>query len=196
MLRDWPCHLLYQESLLLNLTFFFLTDRERVIELAHSISKLYLLNLDLLFPIIKPLYSNTGRSAKNQQGIIRSLVLMLDQGFHDLRLWAAKVAADKLLCAICGFQFGDAPAFSSYYDFTRRLWLASQKSRLERKRRLRSFYPKPRKKLQQGKKYKLPKHNGVKNLPNWQSVMNCLLIVRNGSSRTSSPVASSILRSN
>jgi hypothetical protein len=92
--------------------------------LAHSISKLYLLNLDLLFPIIKPLYSNTGRSAKNQQGI-RSLVLMLAQGFHDLRLWAAKVAADKLLCAICGFQFGDAPTFSSYYDFTRRLWLAS-----------------------------------------------------------------------
>jgi hypothetical protein len=30
MLRDWPCHLLYQESLLLNLTFFFLTDRERM----------------------------------------------------------------------------------------------------------------------------------------------------------------------
>jgi hypothetical protein len=77
MLRDWPCHLLYQESLLLNLTLFFLTDRERVVELDKSISKLYLLNLDKLLPIIKPLYSNTGRSAKNQQGIIRSLVLML-----------------------------------------------------------------------------------------------------------------------
>jgi hypothetical protein len=161
MLRDWPCHLLYQESLLLNLTLFFLTDRGRVVELDKSISKLYLLNLDKLLPIIKPLYSNTGRSAKNQQGIIRSLVLMLDQGFHDLRAWAAKVAADKLLCAICGFEFGDAPAFSSYYDLTKRLWLGSHQSLLERKRRLRSFYPKPRKKLQQGKKYKLPRHGGV-----------------------------------
>jgi hypothetical protein len=105
-----------------------------MVELDKSISKLYLLNLDMLLPIIKPLYSNTGR--------------------------AAKVAADKLLCAICGFQFGDAPA-SPYYDLTKRLWLGSLKTQLARKKRLRSFYPKPRKKLQQDKKYKLPKHNGV-----------------------------------
>jgi hypothetical protein len=161
MLRDWPCHQEYQTALLLNLTLFYLTDRERVVELEKSISKLYLLNLDKLFPIIKPLYSNTGRPAKNQQGIIRSLVLMLDQGVHDIPTWAAKVASDKLLCAVCGFEFGDAPAFSSYYDLTKRLWLASHQAQVARKKRLRSFYPKPRKKLQQGKKYKLPKHNGV-----------------------------------
>lgn len=99
MLRALPCHLLYQESLLLNLTLFFLTDRERVVELDKSISKLYLLNLDKLPPIIKPLYLNTGRSAKNQQGIIRSLVLMLDQGFHDLRVWASMAAVNVHLDA-------------------------------------------------------------------------------------------------
>jgi hypothetical protein len=49
-----------------------------VVDLDKYVSKLYLLNLDKLLPIIKPLYSYTGRSAKNQQGIIRSLVLMLD----------------------------------------------------------------------------------------------------------------------
>jgi hypothetical protein len=53
MLLDWPCHLLYQESLLLNLTLFSIIVRKRVIELDKSISKLYLLNLDKLFPIIK-----------------------------------------------------------------------------------------------------------------------------------------------
>jgi hypothetical protein len=161
MLRDWPSHQEYQTALLLHLTLFYLTDRERVVELEKSISKLYLLNLDKLFPIIKPLYSNTGCPAKNQQGIIRSLVLMLDQDEHDITSWAAKVASDKLLGAICGFQFGDVPAFSSYYDLSKRLWLASSEVQITRKKRLRSFYPKPRKKLPQGKKYQLPKHNGV-----------------------------------
>lgn len=161
MLCDWPSHQEYQTKLLLHLNLFYLTDRERLVELGKSISKLYLLNLDKLFPIINPLYSNSGRPAKNQQGMIRSLVLMLDQGVHDIPTWAAKVASDKLLCAICGFEFGDTPAFSSYYDLTKRLYLSSHQAQVARKKRLRSFYPKPRKKLEQGKKYKLPKHNGV-----------------------------------
>ena len=136
MLRDWLNHQEYQTKLLLHLSLFYLTDRERVIELTKSVSKLYLLNLDKLFPIIKPLYSHTGCPAKNQQGIIRSLILMLDQGVHDLPTWAAKVASDKLLCAICGFDFGDAPAFSSYYDLTKRLWLSSHQAQVARKKRL------------------------------------------------------------
>lgn len=161
MLRDFTFHEEYQKNLLLNLTLFYETDRERVAELQESISKLYLLNLDPLYPIIKPLYSNTGRPAKNQLGIIRSLILMLDQDEHDIPKWAAKVASDRLLCAICGFEFGDTPAFSSYYDLTKRLWQASHEVQVARKKKLRSFYAKPRKKLKAGKKYVPPKHNGV-----------------------------------
>lgn len=161
MLRDWPSHEEYQKNLISHLLLFYQTDRERVVELAESISKLYLLNLDNLYPIIKPLYSNTGCPAKNQQGIIRSLILMLDQGEHDIPKWAVKVASDRLLCAICGFKFGEAPAFSSYYDLTKRLWQASHEVHIARKKKLRSFYAKPRKKLKAGKKYVLPKHNGV-----------------------------------
>jgi hypothetical protein len=145
MLQDWPTHQEYQDTLVLHLLLLFHTDRERVVGLDKPISKLYQLNLDKLFPIVLPLYSNTGRPAKNQPGIIRSLILMLDQDEHDIPKWATKVASDRLLCAICGFEFGDAPAFSSYYDLTRRLWQASQEVLLARKRKLRSFYPKPRK---------------------------------------------------
>jgi len=161
MLKDWPSHQQYQENLMLQLLLFYQTDRERVVKLDKSISKLYHLNLDPLLPIVFPLYSNTGRPAKNQPGIIRSLILMLDQDEHDIPKWAAKVASDRHLCAFCGFEFGDAPAFSSYYDLIRRLWQASQQALLARKRKLRSFYSKPRKKLKAGKKYVLPKHNGV-----------------------------------
>lgn len=44
----------------------------------NTLSKLYLLNLDNLLSVIKHLYSNTGQPAVNQQGIVHSLVLMLD----------------------------------------------------------------------------------------------------------------------
>lgn len=161
MLNDWPSHKEYQEKVMLHLLLFYQTDRERVVELDKSISKLYQLNLDRLFPIVFPLYSITGRPAKNQPGIIRSLVLMLDQDEHDIPKWAAKVASDRLLCAICGFEYGDAPAFSSYYDLIKRLWQASHEVQVARKKKLRSFYAKPRKKLKAGKKYVPPKHNGT-----------------------------------
>lgn len=79
-------------------------QRSRVVALDKVISKLYLLNLDNLFPIIKPLYSDLGRPAKNQQGIIRSLVLMLDQQAYSITNWAAKVASNPLLSDLCDFD--------------------------------------------------------------------------------------------
>ena len=114
MLRNFELHSNYQENLKLNLKHFRETDRDRVKDMNKSISKLCLLNLDPLLPIIKPLYSNTGCPAKNQPGIVRSLILMLDQKYHGITKWALKAASDKLLYAICGFTYGDAPSVASY----------------------------------------------------------------------------------
>lgn len=50
----------------------------------NTLSKLYLLDLDSLLPIIKHLYADTGRLAVNQQGIVRSLVLILDSDKHSI----------------------------------------------------------------------------------------------------------------
>lgn len=79
MLCDRQSHANYQGYLLSALPGFLSIERNRVLKLEGSTSKLYLLNLDRVRPVIEKLYSNTGRLAKNQQGIIRSLVLMLDQ---------------------------------------------------------------------------------------------------------------------
>jgi hypothetical protein len=83
ILKDWTMHQQYQELLMLHLLVLWYTDRERIANFDKSISKLYHLNLDKLFPIVSPLYSNTGRPAKNQQGIIRSLVLMPDMVYEN-----------------------------------------------------------------------------------------------------------------
>lgn len=160
MLRYWEPHEDYQKKFLLNLVLFSEMEKSRVVSMDKPFSKLYLFNLDNLLPIIKHLYSDTGCPAKNQQGIIRSLVLMLDSNEHSITNWAPKVACDRLLCAACGFEFGKAPSFSSYYDFIDPIWLASKQEHIKRKIRLKCAYTKPRMKLKAGQKLP-PKHTGA-----------------------------------
>mgnify|MGYP001011239796 CR=1 FL=1 len=159
MLGNWKLHKDYQLELRLKLLFYMQTQESRLAEFDRGVSKLYLLNLDSLLPVIKPLYPDLGRPAKNQQGIIRSLVLMLDLGEHSITKWAPRIGGDSLLSALCGFDSPNAPSPSSYYDFLIRLWLANRKNHLNRKLKLRSFYSKPRKKLKAGQKLP-PKHSG------------------------------------
>ncbi|WP_094545899.1 hypothetical protein [Petroclostridium xylanilyticum] len=153
MLRDWTPHCNYQEKLRLKMLLYYETQRSRLVALDKSISKLYLLNLDNLLPVVKPLYPDSGRPAKNQQGIIRSLVLMLDQQVYSITNWALKVASDPLLFDICGFVV-KAPAAASYYDFLIRFWRADRKLHLNRKKKVKKFTSKPRLKLKAGEKLK------------------------------------------
>lgn len=111
MLYNWEPHDNYQKKLLLNLKMFCETERSRVIFMNNTLSKLYFLDLDNLLPAIKPLYSDFGRTAKNQQGIIKSLVLMLDCKYHSIINWAQKIDSDRLLCAVCGFETGPRSIF-------------------------------------------------------------------------------------
>jgi hypothetical protein len=159
MLGPWLLHQKYQQQLFLKLLPHWFFDKGRVLQMESSILKLFHLDLDKILPIIKPLYSNTGAPTKEQAGIIRSLVLMLNQGVHSLADWAEKVANDSLLYTLCGF-IDKAPSASSYYDFIDRLWLGSKDAEIQRKKKIRNFQSKPRTKLKQGQKLP-PKHNGA-----------------------------------
>ncbi|MBZ4665363.1 MAG: hypothetical protein JG770_616, partial [Mahella sp.] len=57
MLRDWQSHMDYQQYILSTLPDFFNVEGDRVLRLEGSISKLYLLNLDSVHPVIEKLYS-------------------------------------------------------------------------------------------------------------------------------------------
>lgn len=131
MLRHWDLHENYQHTLRLKLLLHFSTQKSRISKLDKSISKLYLLNLDSLLPVIKPLYADFGRPAKNQQGIIRSFALMLDRQNYSITNWAGEAASDPLYFDLCGFE-GAAPSVASYYDFLVRLWQGSQQLHVSR----------------------------------------------------------------
>lgn len=56
-----------------------------------------------------------------QQGIIRSLVLMLELQEYSITNWTNRVKNDTLLFPICGFETQNAPSVASYYDLLVRL---------------------------------------------------------------------------
>ncbi len=161
MLQHWEPHEIYQNILRLKLLLHCQTQKGRISKLDKSISKLYLLNLDSLLPVIKPLYPDSGRPAKNQQGIIRSLVLMLDRQKHSITNWAGEVASDPLYFDLCGFE-DTAPSVGSYYDFLVRLWQSSQKLHVSKKLKNKRFNAKPKKKLKQNEKLPSRKPGSVK----------------------------------
>lgn len=163
MLRQWNFHFDYQNNLRLKLIFHLSIQKSRLELIEKSILKLYLLNLDSLLPVIKPLYPDIGRPAKNQQSIIRSLVLMLDQRKYSITNWAKEVACDPLLFDLCGFE-DNAPSVASYYDFLVRLWQSSQKVHVIRKLKNKRFTAKPKKKLKLNEKLPTRKPGSVKRL--------------------------------
>jgi len=130
MLRNWQSHSDYQKHLLQRLSVHAQKEKSRLILLNKAISKLYLLNLDNLLPVIKPLYPDFRRPAKNQQGIIRSLTLMINEQEYSITKWAKKVQQDELFFDICGFDSEKAPGVGSYYDLLWRLWPASHKTHI------------------------------------------------------------------
>jgi len=134
MLGSWIPHSDYVSNLLRNLHWHCIYCSERVFQMEKSILKLFHLNLDKSLSILAPLYSHTGSPSREQAGIIRSFVLMLNQGYSSIPKWADKVANDRLLYDICGFS-KKAPSTASYYDFIDRLWNGSKEPEIRRKKK-------------------------------------------------------------
>ena len=149
MLGNWLAHKEYQENVVEKLRAIAMITPEAVREYKDEISKVYLLDLDVLKPIITPLYSHTGRKSENQPEIFRSFVLM-----SSLKMcpdnWVEKLRNNAVLRTICGF--GDKmPNVASYYDFINRIYC------LDDRPCLRTPQSKPAKKYAKGEKMP-PKH--------------------------------------
>ena len=151
LLGNWPSHKDYQQQLVNNLSLIGILSPYVLFEYELSISKLYILNLDPLKPLVAPHYSSTGRPAKNQSEIFRSLILMNDLGL-SLDEWVDKLSNNPALQFACGFQ-GKPPRVASYYDFINRIIKLDEKPRHKPKKR------KSKKKYGKGKMP--PKHPGI-----------------------------------
>jgi len=160
MLGYWRPHAEYQKFLINSILPVYLADKSRVEYYAKALSKLYILDLDVLKPVLEPYYSYTGKPAKNQPEIFRSFVLMSELGEHSITKWVEKLKADSLLCAMIGVSSSDVPDVGNHYDFLNRLWLENPQVSKAKKDSPKPFRCKPRKKLGKNQKQP-PRHPGI-----------------------------------
>ena len=144
MLGKWLSHKEYQEYVVSELSELARLNPYALLEYEKEISKLFILNLDLLKPVIATLYSVTGRPSNLQPEIFRSFILMISMGF-TLDKWLAKLKNNFVLRILIG---GNVPSLGSHYDFMNRIYKLDEKPRHKAKKR------KPSKKI--GKNKKLP----------------------------------------
>lgn len=123
MLGKWRCHADYQQYLVKNILPFYITQKASVEYYQTAFSKLYILDLDVLKPVLEPYYSHTGKPSKNQAEIFRSFVLASELGYHSIPQWVAKLKSHDLLCHMIGLSPSEVPGVGCHYDFINRLWL-------------------------------------------------------------------------
>jgi hypothetical protein len=144
LLGSWQSHADYQRQTATELSIIAKLNPYALLEYENSISKLYILNLDPMNPIIAPRYSSTGRPSVNQPEIFRAFILM-----NDLRLsldeWVDKLPKNRVLQIACGFISGKLPGIASYYDVIDRIFKLDERPRVKPKKR------KPKKKYGKGK---------------------------------------------
>ena len=124
MIKIWQSHQEYIHFLHDAKIHFDSSQRARLAgEFAAAREKLRLLNLDPVMALLQPYYPPLGRPAINQPQILRSLILMLDQGFIGITAWVEKLSSDSLLAFLIDCTPHALPPLGSYYDFIDRLWL-------------------------------------------------------------------------
>ena len=123
--QHWIPHSLYQKNLLNSLKKLLPSYKDKIIEYSELLDKLFYLNLDSAYHVLSPYYSNTGRPAKYQPEILRSLVAMVHLKTYSITRWVKRLKNDRVLATICGFDPDDVPGIGTFYDFLNRFWLSN-----------------------------------------------------------------------
>ena len=160
MLGNWRTHGEYQSYLFEKIFPFFESDKKNVKQYKDALSKLYILDLDPLKPLLAGYYSTTGTPAKNQPELIRSFILMSELKVHSITKWVQMLQANKILCFMIGLSRSEIHNVGSYYDLINRVWLSNPDVEYEFEHSLHNFKRKPAKKLEKNKKQP-PRHPGI-----------------------------------
>ena len=161
LLKHWQTHDEYKTFLISKLKNCFSHYQLQIAKNSKIISKLYILNLDSLQDIISCLYSSTGRPANNQPAIMRSFILMLDNGEYSITNWISTLRSNPLFSYIIGVEPDNVPSIGAHYDFINRFWCADDNYD---KPKLLNFNRKPKKKYKNHEKHPPKKKETVKKL--------------------------------
>lgn len=162
MLKHWTTHAEYQHFISDAVALLNQSQLKKLSSYSDSLNKLTSLNLDPVGDHLLPYYSNTGRPALNQPQILRSFVLMMDQGVTSLTRWTELLEKDDLLALMIGCSPDSLPPLGSYFDFINRLWLRNHAFEKLGRRDLFPCDKNKRSSSRPGKGKKLPnRHPGI-----------------------------------
>jgi hypothetical protein len=149
MLTKCSSHVEFKQFLRKQVPMLWAVDSERLMSFSRSLTKVWFLNLDPAIHLLSKCFSpSMGRPVLyDPVCILRSLVFMLDLGYHSVTKWVDVLRSDGILAVLSGFEPHNTPGVGTFYDFFDRLWLEDRKTRIERWFKLRSPIKKPRKKL-------------------------------------------------
>jgi hypothetical protein len=160
MLGYWSSHKEYQSYLIEKIIPFYESDPSNVLQYEKVLSKLYILDLDPLLPLLAPYYSIVGAPAKNQPELIRSFILMSELKCHSISQWVDKLIHNEILCVMIGLSKSEIHEVGSYYDLINRVWLQNPELEYAFNHSLHNFKRKPSKKIGKNKKQP-PRHPGI-----------------------------------
>jgi len=160
MLGTWRSHVDYQSFLITNTLSLYIISRLTVEFYSEALSKLYILDLDVLKQLFEPCFSTTGKPSNQQPEIFRSFILMSELHFSSITRWVSFLKANVILCCAIGVSPNNVPGVGSHYDFIDRLWLENPEVKQNHQDSLHPFKSKPRKKLGKNQKQP-PRHPGI-----------------------------------
>jgi hypothetical protein len=112
----------------------------------RELASVWIIDLSKVATILGDRYSpNRGAPARDPVDLFRSLLLMELVHERSIDTWVKRMKAFPIWAILSGFVPDDVPGVGTFYDFLKRLWLASSAH-------LSSKVRKPRRKPKKGKK--------------------------------------------
>lgn len=135
MLTKCSSHVEFKLFLQQRIPVLWALEEDRLRSFSRSLIKVWFLNLDPAVPLLSRCFSSSmGRPVLyDPVCILRSLVFMLDLGYHSVTKWVEKLRSDDILAVLSGFEPHKTPGVGTFYDFFDRLWLEDRKTRIEKK---------------------------------------------------------------
>jgi hypothetical protein len=122
MLIKCSSHVEFQQFLQQRIPLLWALEEDRLRSFSRSLIKVWFLNLDPAVPLLSKCFSSMGRPVLyDPVCILRSLVLMLDLGYHSITKWVSVLRSDDILAVLSGFEPHKTPGVGTFYDFFDRL---------------------------------------------------------------------------
>jgi hypothetical protein len=158
-------HVLYQDFILHQFRLNFGPGIVIVNKDWPLITKFWMTDLSHLTSLLRDQYSNRGPEPRDPASMLRSyLIFLMTNPEKGITEWINVMKRTPIFAIISGFELDDIPGVGTFYDFIKRLWIASGIHVKPKKQKKRKMKPKKGKK---GEKAPTATPDRVKRLVSW-----------------------------